>query len=231
MEVKKENTINNSYRRIYKIGRNSKMKNFFKNIVIGICILFFVSSVVYGIYGIIKTKEYLNSDIKEPDTTNEVETSYIEKYNLSMQETAKYMGISSWSKNYFIQVGKISTVGGVILGVILAITEKYKGNNKNKFVTLFIQICIIFTILSVIINVLLLFLANAKVGKEVEPENYITEMVKIKEGDLISRAHMRYLSKAKITGMYLCEIIAVLSVIIGALVQVIKSEKVSKQRK
>ena len=33
------------------------MKNFFKNIVIGICILFFVSSVVYGIYGIIKTKE------------------------------------------------------------------------------------------------------------------------------------------------------------------------------
>ena len=191
------------------------MKNFFKNIVIGICILFFVSSVVYGIYGIIKTNEYLNSDIKEPDTANEVETSYIEKYNLSMQETAKYMGISSWSKNYFIQVGKISIIGGVILGVILAIIEKYKGSNKNKFVTLFIRIC----------------LANAKVGKEVEPENYITEMVKIKEGDLILRAHMRYLAKAKITGMYLCEIIAVLSIIIGALVQVIKSEKVSKQRK
>ena len=33
------------------------MKNFFKNIAIGICILFFVSSIVYGIYGIIKTKE------------------------------------------------------------------------------------------------------------------------------------------------------------------------------
>ena len=195
--------------------------------VVSICVIFLLTSVIYCIYGFIQTQKHLNAEMKEPNTSNEIEEKYIEKYNLSMQENAKYMGICMWSTNYLMQTSMVSAIGGVALGIICTLVEKYKGEHKNKseYRSFIVQICIVFTILSVILNFVLLCIVHSKIGKEVEPENYVTEIVRIKEGDLISRVYMRYLLNAEIRTMDLCGTILIISIVIGIVTNLIESKK------